>query len=69
MGNRPTLSMQRLVRVSSTGRVLPLGEWLAGWSLEPSSTLVPFLKREGWAGGGDVERVELVTFRGSRAHG
>lgn len=60
---RPALSMRRLVRVTGTGKVYPLGRWLADWSLSPHSTLVPFLKREGWTGGGDVERVELVTFR------
>jgi hypothetical protein len=57
---RPVLSLRR--RVLSAGREMSLGEFLAAWRLDPSSSLVAGLKSRGWAGGGDVERIELCTF-------
>lgn len=58
-GPEPALPLSTRVRLSS-GCVMTLGEFLAAWALPPTSSLVTGLKRDGWAGGGDVERVELV---------
>lgn len=61
---RPVLSLRR--RVRSAGREMSLGEFLSAWRLASTSSLVAGLKARGWAGGGDVERVELCTFTPAR---
>ncbi len=50
--------------VVSAGREMTLSNFFDNWSINhpaEQDAFAAFLKRDGWAGGGDVERVEIVT--------
>ena len=60
LSEKPTL-----VRTAG-GRVMTLTEWLDDWGWPPfAPALMRQLREEGWAGGGDIERIELVKEEGA----